>query len=69
MKRMPRILAPLALLAALLLAAPAPARAQQEEAPAAAEGESSGGDSWYGYVGTGLLSAMVLFIVCKSARR
>lgn len=55
----------------VLLAAPLPpARAQAPEGEVAAEG--GGGDSGnplYGYVGTGFLLTLPIFILCKSARR
>lgn len=41
-------------------------------APAGAEGgggEQSSGDPLWGYVGTALLCAGALFVICKSARR
>ncbi len=62
---MPRkFLAGLGLAAFLWLA---PAASAQPPAPEAATEESD--DSLYGYIGTGLLSAMAIFAVCRSARR
>ena len=49
-----------------LILAPAPARAQEE--PPAAE-EEGGGNMYYGYVGTGVLAAAILFAVCRTSRR
>ena len=45
----------------------APSADAQPPAPEAAAEESD--DSLYGYVGTGLLAAMAMFAICKSARR
>jgi hypothetical protein len=49
---------------------PTPASAQppaaEEAAPA--EGES-GGSMYYGYIGTGILAAGIVFAICKTARR
>jgi hypothetical protein len=42
--------------------------ARAQEAPAGPEGESKG-DPVPGYLGVGLLTMMVLFLVGKSARR
>ena len=66
MTRLARTLAPL-LLALTFGLTPAPSRAQPpEEAPAEAEGE---GNPVPGYIATGMLGLLVLFIAGKSARR
>jgi hypothetical protein len=46
---------------------PTPARAQNEPPPAAGEGEK--GRPLDGYIATGCLVGLVLFLVAKSARR
>lgn len=72
MTRLLRPLLPAALLLGLALAAPPPAvLAQEENAESTdnAEGGTSKGDPLYGYIGTGLLAAVAIFAVCKSARR
>jgi hypothetical protein len=51
--------------AALGLATPAGVRAQEE----GGEAGSSEGSPYYGYIGTGVVLAMIAFAVCKSARR
>ena len=63
-KCLTRPLASLALLAALTAG---PAIAQEPE-PAPVPGEGSG-RSLDGYFATGALAGLVMFIVCKSARR
>jgi hypothetical protein len=68
-RRSARRIAPL-LLALGLLLSPAinpTARAQEEDANAT--GEPSKGDPVPGYLGAGLLTLLILFIVGKSARR
>jgi len=73
MSPLTRLIAALTLLLGLSLIAP-PARAQgpndtiAQEADAGQEGESKG-DPLYGYIGTAILASVVLFAVCKSARR
>jgi hypothetical protein len=67
LKRSARRIAPMLLTLGLMLS-PAmmpTARAQEEAAPA---GESKG-DPVPGYLGAGLLTMLILFIVGKSARR
>jgi hypothetical protein len=66
MTRFARTLAPM-LLALMFGLAPSPSRAQPPEEPAAAE--ESSGNPVPGYVATGLLGLLILFIVGKSARR
>ena len=67
LKRSARRIAPLLLALGLVLSpAAAPTARAQEEAPA--EGASKG-DPVPGYLGAGLLTLLVLFIVGKSARR
>ena len=71
MRRWFRLLAGTALLTLGGLAlAPTPAFAQAppQEGEAPAE-EESGGNMYYGYVGTGILAAGIIFAVCKTARR
>jgi hypothetical protein len=64
--RSARRIAPLILVFGLVLSpAASPAARAQEEAPA---GESKG-DPVPGYLGAGLLTLLVLFVVGKSARR
>lgn len=53
--------------AALLMAVPAVSRAQEESS--GEEETTSNGNPYYGYIGTGVIGAMILFAVCKSARR
>jgi hypothetical protein len=55
----------------LLFLTPGDARAQpgQPDPNAAAPGEESKGDPWFGYVGTAALAGLALFVVGKSARR
>ena len=66
MTRLARTFAPLLLALAFGLA-PSPSRAQApEDAPPAEEGS---GSPISGYAATGILSALILFIVAKSARR
>jgi hypothetical protein len=60
-----RLLRPLALLVALGLSA-ATAHAQE---PAPAEGGESEGNPVPGYVATGMLAGLTIFVLCKSARR
>lgn len=61
-------IAPLMMILGLLLAPAAqPMARAQEEAPAT--GGQSKGDPVPGYLGAGLLTLLVLFIVGKSARR
>jgi hypothetical protein len=70
MTRPKRLLAPLALLAALSLAPPGPARAQDVPPPMdAPQDGNSNGEPWYGYATFGLLACVAIFAVCKSARR
>lgn len=64
LKRLGRVLA---LSVTLGLAAPSAAPAQEEGE--VVEESSGGGKPIYGYLGTGVILAMVLFAVCKSARR
>lgn len=67
MRRWFRSLAGTALLTLGGLAlAPTLALAQEEEAPAE---EGGGGNMYYGYIGTGILAAGIMFAVCKTARR
>jgi hypothetical protein len=61
MKALRRCIAGILLAAAMV----STAAAQEEPVPA----ESSGGDPWVGYVGMSFLSAFILFLVCRSARR
>jgi hypothetical protein len=57
-------------LALALLAAPAvPVHAQATAPEAPAEGGESTGEPLYGYVGTAIIGALAIFILCKSARR
>jgi hypothetical protein len=49
-----------------LVLTPTPALAQEEAVPAE---EESGGSMYYGYIGTGILAAGIIFTVCKTARR
>jgi len=66
MTRFARMFAPL-LLALMFGLTPSPSRAQPpEEAPAEEAGE---GNPVPGYLATGLLGGLILFIVAKSARR
>jgi hypothetical protein len=66
-RRSARRIAPLLLALGLVLSpASAPTARAQEEAPAGGE---SKGDPVPGYLGAGLLTMLVLFIVGKSARR
>jgi hypothetical protein len=68
MTRWTRTFAVPALALALLAGVAAPASAQEPEP--AAEGEGGGGSGPVpGYAATGVLAALGLFIVCKSARR
>ncbi len=69
MTRILRFLAiPTVLLA--LVAAPEPVRAQSpgQEAPVEGGGGESG-NPLYGYLGVGVIGALAVFILCKSARR
>jgi hypothetical protein len=59
-----RLLRPLALVVALGLSA-ATAHAQE---PPPAEGESEG-NPVPGYIATGMLGCLAIFVLCKSARR
>ncbi len=65
MTRLARTLAPL-LLALTFGLAPSPSRAQPPEEPVAEEGS---GNPVPGYIATGMLGLLILFIVGKSARR
>jgi hypothetical protein len=68
LKRSARRIAPLLLALGLVLSpAAGPTARAQEEAPAT--GDESKGDPVPGYLGAGLLTMIVLFIVGKSARR
>lgn len=58
----------LALALTLGLAVPSVAPAQ-EEGEVVEESSGGGGKPIYGYLGTGVILAMVIFAVCKSARR
>lgn len=51
--------------AALTLSSPMWVQAQELEG----EGTESSGSPYYGYIGTGVVLAMIIFAVCKSARR
>jgi hypothetical protein len=65
-KRSARRIAPLLLALGLVLSpAASPTARAQEETP----GGESKGDPVPGYLGAGLLTMLVLFIVAKSARR
>ena len=66
MTRLARMLAPL-LLALTFGLAPSPSRAQPPEEPVAEEEGS--GNPVPGYIATGMLGLLILFIVGKSARR
>ncbi len=66
MTRLARTLAPL-LLALTFGLAPSPSRAQPPEEPVAEEEGS--GNPVPGYIATGMLGLLILFIVGKSARR
>jgi len=66
MTRWARCLIPLTLGLFLLGFTPATARAQE---PTPAEGEKSEGSAGHGYIATGLLIGLALFIVAKTARR
>ena len=67
LRRSARRVAPLLLALGLVLSpAASPVARAQEEAPAESKG---GGDPVPGYLGAGLLTLMVLFVVGKSARR
>lgn len=59
---------PLLLAFGLVLAPPSASTARAQEEPAAA-GDESKGDPVPGYLGAGLLTLLVLFIMGKSARR
>lgn len=50
---------------AIILSSPILVRAQEVEG----EGTQSSGSPYYGYIGTGVVLAMIIFAVCKSARR
>jgi len=67
LERSARRIAPLLLTLGLLLSpAASPMARAQEEAPASGD---SKGDPVPGYLGAGLLTLLILFIVGKSARR
>jgi hypothetical protein len=49
---------------------PTPARSQAPAPDAAAPAEEeSGGNMYYGYIGTGIFAAAIVFTICKTARR
>jgi hypothetical protein len=51
-----------------LLPMPASAQGPDDFGAAPVEG-SSQGSPYYGYIGTGVILAMIIFVICKSARR
>lgn len=67
MARLTRLGRILALSMSIGLTIPSVAPAQEEEV--AADESSGGGKPIYGYLGTGVVLAMIIFAVCKSARR
>jgi hypothetical protein len=71
LKRSARRIAPLLLTLGLILspAASPTARAQEDPNAAGGSGESSKGDPVPGYLGAGMLTMLILFLVAKSARR
>ena len=70
MRRWFRFLAGAALLTlGSLTLAPAPALAQAPAAEEEVPADEEGGSMYYGYIGTGILAAGIIFVVCKTARR
>jgi hypothetical protein len=55
------------LVAPFLALAPLVARAQEEVV--SEEGGGGGGSPYYGYIGVGVIIALSIFAICKSARR
>jgi hypothetical protein len=68
-RRSARRIGPLLLALGLLLSPAASPIARAQEADGTPAGESSKGDPVPGYLGAGLLTLIVLFVVGKSARR
>ena len=66
---MMKLFRPLALCSVLFIAGAGAVHAQEGGEAPAAEGEGGGMGPVPGYLATGMLAGLVIFLLCKSARR